>query len=51
MVLVGCMGNVSGDDNDVGIFEGGFGVVIGGKVVGGFLFVVKVSWSLWVCGL
>lgn len=42
---VGRTGNASGDDNDVGILEGGLGAVIGGKVAGGFLFAAKVSRS------
>lgn len=29
--------NTGGDDNDVGILEGGLGAVVGGKVAGGFL--------------
>lgn len=30
-------GNTSGDDDDIGILEGGLGAVVGGKVAGGFL--------------
>lgn len=30
-------GNTSGDDDDVGILEGGLGAVVGGEVAGGFL--------------
>lgn len=30
-------GNASGDDDDVGILEGGLGAIVGGQVASGFL--------------